>query len=205
MPVLVGVAGGSGSGKTWLAEKLVAALGSKRAVRLSIDDFYRDQSHLALARRAKVNFDNPRAIDWETVEECLEALRQGRDTALPAYDFATHTRRLETRLMRQRPFILVDGLWLWRRPTLRRLFALKIFIRCPEQVRLERRLERDVRERGRTPGSVREQFRTTVAPMHDRFVAGQERWADVVLDSPATGADVQEIARQIESLASARP
>lgn len=173
--------GGSGSGKTWLARKLQKALGPRGAV-LSLDDFYRDLSHLTTAEREHVNFDNPGAIDWETFAGALGKIRKGVETWLPEYDFTTHTRRKEPRGWRSVPVVLIDGLWLLHRPGLRRLYDLSVYLDCPESLRLRRRLRRDQRERGRSRASILSQFRRQVAPMHDRFVAPQADHADLRLE-----------------------
>ena len=179
-PILVAIVGGSGSGKTWLAGKLQAALGPK-AARLSLDDFYHDRSGLSPARRATINFDHPRAIDWESLERVLLDCCAGKAARLPCYDFKTHSRLRSSKLLKLRPIILVDGLWLLRRPSIRRLFDLRVFLVCPASIRLRRRLARDVLARGRTRASIEKQFWTTVQPMHLKYVAPQARWADVVL------------------------
>src|ERR1700759_826216 len=124
-PLLVAIVGGSASGKTWLADQLQGLLG-KTAARLSLDYFYRDRSHLSPARRARINFDHPRAIDWKSVERVLKDCRANRITQVPSYDFATHSRRARTHTLRPKPVILMDGLWLLRRPSLRKLFTLSI-------------------------------------------------------------------------------
>jgi uridine kinase len=200
----VAIVGGSGAGKTWLAERLLAAFGRK-ALRLSLDDFYRDRSHVPPARRARVNFDDPRAIDWPTVERVLRDLRGGRPARVPVYDFATHCRLPQTKALLPKPVVLVDGLWLLRRRTVRRLFALTVFIQCPACLRLSRRLARDVRERGRTPISVRRQFRETVEPMHRRHVTPQARWADVVLDERSGPGAVRRLTARLRELADVLP
>jgi uridine kinase len=182
-PKIIAITGGSGSGKTWLAASLQHACGS-HAVRLSQDDFYKDLGHLPVPNRAKTNFDDPRAIDWESFEAVLRDCREGRATRVPHYDFTTHTRLPEAKPFLPAPLILVEGLWLLWRPEVRNLFDLKIFIDCPADLRLERRLSRDVAERGRTPESIREQFSMTVAPMHEQFVAPQAAWAHVILKQP---------------------
>jgi len=179
-PILVAIVGGSGSGKTWLADKLHAALGPK-AARLSLDDFYRDRSGLSPSRRATINFDHPRAIDWTFIERVLRDCRAGKAARVPRYDFKTHSRLRSSKLLKLRPIILVDGLWLLRRPSIRRLFDLRVFLVCPASIRLRRRLARDVLARGRTRASIEKQFWTTVQPMHLKYVAPQARWADVVL------------------------
>lgn len=182
-PTLVAIVGGSGAGKSWLAARLEKAFGGK-AARLSLDDFYRDRGYLSLAQRARVNYDHPRAIDWELFSHVLRRLRAGHGARVPAYDFATHSRLPQPRRLPPLPIVLVDGLWLMHRPQLRREFTLSLFLACDTRTRLKRRLARDKQSRGRTEASIRAQFRTMVEPMHQRFVAPQARWADVVLAEP---------------------
>ncbi|PYK96017.1 MAG: uridine kinase [Verrucomicrobia bacterium] len=182
---LVAVVGGSGAGKTWLADQLQKSAGNGVG-RLSLDNFYRDRSRLSPARREGINYDHPRAIDWPLVEKALKACRAGRCFRVPRYDFVTHTRQPRREMFRPKPLNIVEGLWLLLRPSVRALFALRIFIDCPVRVRLARRQARDSAERGRSRESVRNQFWETVSPMHDRYVAPQARWAHVVLESPPT-------------------
>jgi uridine kinase len=196
-PQLVAIVGGSGSGKTWLSRRLQKAL-DLPVTRLSLDDFYRDQSHLARPLRDRVNYDHPREIDWRLVENALRNGRAARPVYVPRYSFVTHTRRRTFKMVTPRPIILVDGLWLLWRPGLRRLFDVSIFLHCPARLRLERRLERDTAARGRDARSVRRQFRETVAPMHERFVAPQARWADVVLRQSPTQKEIERLAAAIE-------
>jgi uridine kinase len=189
---LVAIAGGSGAGKSWLAGQLHHLLGEK-AGRLSLDSFYRDWSHLPPSRRAQVNFDDPKAIEWPLVERALQNCAAGRAATVPRYDFRTHCRTNGAETVPPRPVMLVEGLWLLRRPAVRRAFDLKIFIECPEKLRLQRRLARDKAERSRSPAGIRRQFKTTVAPMHRRHVAPQVRWADVVLHQPYGEADIRQL------------
>ncbi|HYG23584.1 MAG TPA: uridine kinase [Verrucomicrobiae bacterium] len=198
-PLLVAITGGSGSGKTWLAERLETAL-APHAQRISLDDFYHDRSHLTEARRGKINFDHPRAIDWAALEAVLTNLMANCPAALPCYDFKTHCREQRTRTVEAARVVLVDGLWLLRPVALRRMFDLKVFIECPIQTRLRRRIERDIVSRGRTRSSVEEQFRTSVEPMHQKFVAPQRRWADVVLPHDFSGRDVTELADRLQRI-----
>jgi uridine kinase len=195
-PLLVAVVGGSGAGKTWLAKKLRAAL-QPDAAHFSLDDFYRDCSRVRPERRTKINFDHPRTIDWLTMEKVLHDLRAGRSARLPVYDFKTHCRVRAKHTLAHKPVVLVDGLWLLHRRSLRRLFGLKIFIDCPARTRRGRRLLRDLRSRGRTRASILEQLKNTVEPMHARFVAPQQKWADVVLRHNFGAAEVRRLAREL--------
>ncbi len=191
-PRLIAIVGGSGSGKTWLAERLQQLLGAQ-AVRVSLDDFYRDRSHLSPARRARLNFDHPRAIDWLQLQAALRRLAQRRPAKVPDYDFATHCRKPRPKLIRPKPIVLVDGLWLLRRPTLRRLFYFSIFLDCSRTTRLRRRLARDRLTRSRDRAGILRQFRTTVDPMHRRFVAPQARWANLVISGPCRQQHLRQI------------
>lgn len=204
VPWVVAIVGGSGSGKTWLADSLRAALG-RRAARMSLDDFYRDRSHLSAARRAQINYDHPRAIDWQRLEQILADFRAGRRACVPQYDFENHSRRLTTKILRPAPVLLLDGLWLLRRPRLRCAFDLSIFIECPAKARLARRLDRDSRSRGRTRASVRRQFLETVEPMHRRYVLPQSRLAAIRLRSPINRQELGRIASILRAGPTRRP
>lgn len=195
-PLLVAIIGGSGSGKTWLAEQLGAELGAS-AARLALDDFYRDCSHVPMEKRGQINFDHPRAIDWAEFERVLGACLAGKTVRVPSYDFETHSRRARPRLFRPRQIILVDGLWLIHRRALRRLFGVSIFLKCSQQMRLKRRLARDLLNRGRSAASVCEQFRLTVAPMHGRFVEPQAQWAQWVIREIPTACRVKQLAEKL--------
>jgi uridine kinase len=189
--------GGSGSGKSWLAERLETALDGK-AARVSLDDFYRDRSGIPLEDRAALNFDHPDAIDWPVLEKALQELRAGRAAQLPSYDFKTHCRGHCFRSFEPRPILLIEGLWLLRPPPLRNGFDLKLFIECPLSTRLRRRIERDLIARGRSRASVEKQFYDTVEPMHREFVSPQKRWADVVLPFDLTEYDVRQLAEKLK-------
>lgn len=195
-PVHVAIVGGSGSGKTWLAEKMVAAL-APHAARISLDDFYRDLTPLPKAVREAMNFDDPAAIDWEKFREVVGAMRVGEQLDLPAYDFATHTRKLEPRTVSPPPLVIWDGLWLLHHNWLREKFTQTVFVECGAQERFHRRAERDVRERGRTIESVRCQFFEHVQPMHERFVEPQRRQAAQIVTSPVKAEDLDGLVKKM--------
>jgi uridine kinase len=199
MPRLIGIVGGSCAGKSWLADRLEEALGGL-AARLSLDDFYRDRSSLSSAQRARINFDNPRSIDWETFKSVLKSCQEGHKTLVPQYDFGTHTRHPGLRVFKPSPLILCEGLWLFRNAQMRRLFALKIFIQSPLTLCKSRRLERDLAQRGRAIDEIEKRFDTMVAPMNQKFVAPQERWAEVVLRETPTEQTVKSLAQRLREL-----
>jgi uridine kinase len=192
---MIAIVGGTGAGKGWVASRLCKLLGD-HACQISLDDFYRDRSHLPPARRARLNFDIPRAIDWSSARRVLNDCRHGRATRVPRYDFSTHSQLPEGAELPPKPVVLVEGLWLlWHKST-RRLFALKLFLDCPANVRLSRRLDRDVAERGRTPDTVERQFQM-IAPLHARYVEPQKQWADLVLTQPFRKADILRLADRL--------
>ncbi len=195
-PVHVAVVGGSGSGKTWLAENLAAAL-APRAERLSLDDFYRDRSSLSPVERDAVNFDDPAAIDWEKFRAVFGAMRAGEKIGLPVYDFATHTRKAAPRIFSPPPLVIWDGLWLLHHDWLRGQFALTVFVECGAEERFHRRAERDVRERGRSFASVRCQFFEHVQPMHERFVEPQRQQATQSVDSPINAKTLDDLVHKL--------
>src|ERR1019366_8242620 len=175
---LIGVAGPSGAGKTYLATQLAAAL---QASVLALDRFYRDLSHLPLEERARVNFDAPEALDHEPIVEQVARLRNNETVYLPVYDFASHTRSRRTEVLRPAHVGIVEGLFTLHWPSLRELLGTKVFVDMDDEVCLMRRQARDVRERGRTPESVVEQYAAVVAPMAQRFVRPSIVYANVVV------------------------
>jgi len=198
--LLIAIAGGSGSGKTWLAKELRRRLHPHAAI-VTLDHFYADLARLPLPERAVRNFDAPGALDWRALAGVLSALRGGDSAVLPDYDFATHTRRPGGRRLRPKPVILVEGLWPWWRKGWRRLYDLRVFKIGDADFRLARRVARDTRERGRTEASVRNQWRRQVQPMHARFVAPQVRAADVVLPALAPEWRLARLTARIRKLA----
>ncbi len=197
--LLVAVTGGSGAGKGWFTERLCRLLG-EQAGSVQLDNFYLDRSHLSFFQRTRINYDSPDAIDWEWVERTLRDCRAGVATSLPAYDFATYTRRAERRALVPRPVIFVDGLWLLRRPSLRALFDLSIYLDTPGDLRCARRLARDVNERGYTEEAIARRLRAAVLPMHSRYVEPQKRHADIVLAQPFRDAELAALSARLWTL-----
>ena len=165
-----GISGGSGAGKTTLTRHLVERLGPDQVSVVAFDAYYRDQGHLPPAERALVNYDHPDSLDHEMFAADVEALRSGRPIASPVYDFSTHTRTDDVVMIEPKPVVVVEGILLLSFSEIAAHLDLAVFIDVPEQVRLDRRISRDVAERGREPDDVRRQFAATVAPMHDQYV-----------------------------------
>jgi uridine kinase len=181
VPMFVGIAGGSGSGKSTLAEKIVAALPPDQALLVQYDAYYRDRSHLSPAERARINFDEPDALEHGRLVSDLDALRAGRVVESPLYDFATHTRRRETRRLEPRRIVVVEGILLFAVPEVRERFDLRLFVDTPDDVRLLRRIRRDLLERGRDFGSIEAQYLGSVREMHERHVAPTRRHAHLIV------------------------
>ena len=180
-PVFVGVAGGSGSGKTTVVERIVAGLAPHRVTIIHHDAYYRDYGHLSLEERAAINFDHPDSLETSRLVQHLDDLATGRPVALPLYDFTTHTRREETRPAAPTPVIIVDGILVLADRDIRERLDIKIFVDTDADVRFIRRLGRDMEDRGRTLESVVSQYRRTVRPMHLEFVEPSKRYADVIV------------------------
>jgi uridine kinase len=180
-PLHVGIAGGTGSGKTTVAERLVAALPMGEAVLLQHDSYYRDRSHLTKAERALVNFDEPAALENHRLVADLAALRAGQAIESPSYDFATHTRRPAGRAVKPHRIVIVEGILLFAVPELREAFDLRLFIDTDDDIRLLRRIRRDLEERGRDIASVDQQYRASVRPMHLLHVAPSRAHAHLII------------------------
>lgn len=202
-PFVIGIAGGTGSGKTTVARRLYESLHLDSAVFLDQDSYYRELSHLPLEERRRVNFDHPDSLDNELLCDHLEALVDGRAVDKPTYDFAAHTRSGQTVRVEPRSVILVEGILLFVDARLRSLFDLKIYVDTEADVRFIRRLQRDLELRGRTTDSVIEQYLTTVRPMHFEFVEPSKRYADIILprggnNAPGIGVLAARIRERLE-------
>ena len=180
-PFIIGVAGGTGSGKTTVTEKVLEAAGVGSVAIIAQDSYYRDQEHLEPDKRREINYDHPDAFDWELLHAHLHALREGEPIFSPIYDFTIDTRSSATIAVLPAPIIVVEGILVLYDPRLRDMFDLKIFVDADPDVRFIRRLERDVRERGRTPESVIHQYLERVRPSHLQFIEPSKRYADVII------------------------
>ncbi|MFQ5525476.1 MAG: uridine kinase [Thermoanaerobaculia bacterium] len=179
--VALGVAGGTGSGKTTVARALLQAVGADRIAFLAQDAYYKDIDWESPEQLAARNFDHPDAVDNSLLVSHVRQLKEGQGVDVPVYDFVTHRRTADTVRVEARPVILLEGILLFVEPTLRSLLDFKIFVDTPSDVRFIRRLERDLSERGRTRESVIGQYLESVRPMHLEFVEPSKRWADVIV------------------------
>jgi uridine kinase len=180
-PFLIGIAGGTGSGKTTVANAIVKRVGEERIAILSHDSYYRDFVDLPKDILERQNFDHPDSLESELLVRHLKALKQGMVVETPIYDFKVHRRASETRRVEPRKVILVDGILIYVEPELRKLFDVRIFVDTDADIRLIRRLKRDIAERGRSVESVVTQYESTVRPMHLEFVEPSKRYADLIV------------------------
>ncbi|WP_448334901.1 uridine kinase [Bellilinea sp.] len=180
-PLVIAIAGGSGSGKTTVATEILKRVGSHRIAYLPHDAYYRDLKDLPPAQREQVNFDHPNSLETSLMIEHIRKLKNWEPIELPVYDFTTHTRTSRTIHIEPQRVILVEGILIFAEPALRELFDVKIFVDTDPDLRFIRRLERDIRERGRTTESVIRQYLNTVRPMHMDFVEPSKRYADVII------------------------
>lgn len=200
-PMIIGVAGGTASGKTTVSKRILEAVKADHLTYLQHDAYYRDLSHLPFAERQAFNFDHPDSLEDELLIAHLEALQQGQAVEIPVYDFTQYVRTSERILIQPKPVILVEGILIFADKALRQLMDLKIYVDTPDDLRFIRRLQRDVLERGRTVEHVIEQYLDTVRPMHLEFVEPSKRHADVII--PHGGRNIkgiQMVVAQIERM-----
>lgn len=182
-PIIIGVAGGTASGKSTVAEAILQRVGREHIAYIQHDSYYRDLSHLPLEERARMNFDHPDALETELLVEHLRQLQAGQPIEVPIYDFATYTRTERTRRIEPRRVVLVEGILIFVDKQLRDMMDIKLYVDTDADMRFIRRLQRDIRERGRTLESVIQQYLETVRPMHLEFVEPSKRYADIIIPS----------------------
>jgi uridine kinase len=202
--VTLGVAGGSGSGKTTVARNILQQVGPDRIAFLVLDRYYRDIDWRSAEQLAGHNFDHPDALELELLTEHLEALHRGEAIEAPIYDFVSHRRKRETERIQPRPVVLVEGILLFAEPRLRSQLDFKIFVDTDADLRIIRRLQRDIAERGRSFDDVLRQYLTTVRPMHLEFIEPSRRYADVIVPEGGENRVAMEmVVARIEQLLSA--
>ena len=180
--IFLGIAGGTGSGKTFIVDNLLSIYNSSNINVINLDSYYKDLSHMGHQDRVKQNFDHPDSIDIDLIISHLKQVSDGNDTDIPIYDFLNHVRLEKTKTISQSNVIIVEGIFALHYMQLRKLYTLNIFIETSEDIRFQRRLSRDTKERGRTVGSIKDQFESTVLPMHKKFIGPSKQFADLIID-----------------------
>lgn len=180
-PIVIAIAGGTGSGKTTLTHEVLDKVGVEHIALLPHDAYYKDLSHLPPDHRTQINFDHPNSLETDLLIQHVKQLKKGIPIELPIYDFRVHTRTSDTIRIEPKPIILVEGILIFAEPELRQMFDIKIFVDTDPDIRFIRRLQRDIAERGRTTESVISQYLNTVRPMHLEFVEQSKRYADIII------------------------
>lgn len=181
VPIVIGIAGGTGSGKTTVANVILDAVGRHRIAYLPHDAYYRDLSDLPPVQKAEINFDHPNSLETELMSDHVKELKAGNAVNIPVYDFSTHSRTNKTIHVAPQRVIIVEGILIFAEKKLRELFDMKLFVDTDPDIRFIRRLQRDIAERGRTMDTVINQYLRTVRPMHLEFVDPSKRYADVII------------------------
>lgn len=203
-PLVIGIAGGSGSGKTTVSNAILDRVGRKRIAFLQHDSYYKDLSHLPPEQRHAINFDHPNSLESELLTEHIKQLKKWKPVDLPVYDFKNHVRTGEVRRVEPRGVILVEGILIFGEKSLRDLFDVKIFVDTDADLRFIRRVQRDISERGRSTESVINQYLNTVRPMHLEFVEPSKRYADIIIPEGGFNVVAMDIViARIESLLTA--
>ncbi len=200
-PLVIGIAGGSGSGKTTVAQQILNRVGANQIAFIQHDSYYKDLGGLPPTQHANINFDHPNSLDTNLLIQHIVSLRDGKAVEVPIYDFSTDRRTSQTFRIEARRVILVEGILIFVEPTLRELFDVKIFVDTDSDIRFIRRLERDITERGRTTESVIKQYEATVRPMHLEFVEPSKRYADIIIPQGGFNAAAMDmVVARIEAL-----
>ena len=179
--LIIGIAGGTGCGKTTVVNQILNELPEGEVGVISQDSYYKDTSHLSYDERVKINFDHPRSIDFELLEQHLKELKDGKDIQQPVYSFIKHNRTGDTILTHPRKVMIVEGILILTHPELRELFDIKIFVHADSDERLIRRLKRDITERGRDLDEVLSRYQNTLKPMHQQFIEPTKEFADIII------------------------
>ena len=180
-PLLIGIAGGTGSGKTLVSNRIYEELGSKQVAIIEQDSYYRDQSDIPIDDRNNRNFDHPNAFDLELMRHQVEKLMEGKAVKVPVYDYKTHTRKKQRRIVKDHVVIILEGILTLFDPGIRAMMDIKVYIDTPSDTRFIRRLNRDTNERGRDIESVVKQYQESVKPMHEQFVEPTKAYADILI------------------------
>jgi uridine kinase len=196
---IIGVAGGSGSGKSTVTEHIVSAIGSEQVAVIIQDNYYRDLAHLTPEQRRKVNFDHPDSFDWELMLKHIDDLANGLPIEMPTYDYARDTRKTETITVLPAPIIVIEGLFALLDGNMRKYMALRIYVDTADDIRFIRRLERDITERGRTTESVIKQYLESVRPMHRQFIEPSKRNAHIIIPHGANKAALEMIVARVKA------
>ena len=179
--LIIGIGGGTGSGKTTVVNQIISEFPKGEVQVISQDSYYKDTSHLTFEERCKINFDHPQSIDFELLELHLKQLREGKSIDQPVYSFKTHNRTGNTALTEPKKVIIVEGILILSNTQLRSIFDIKIFVHADSDERLMRRLKRDIAERGRNLDEVLERYQTTLKPMHEQFIEPMKAFADIII------------------------
>ncbi|MBC7900970.1 MAG: uridine kinase, partial [Saprospiraceae bacterium] len=179
--MIIGICGGTGSGKTTIARAIVKEVGAQNVILVEQDSYYRNLADMPLDERHQANFDHPDSIDSEMLYNHLKRLKSGDSVEMPIYDFKTHTRNAETEHIVPKPVVIVEGILIFAEPRISSLLDCRVFVDTPDDIRFIRRLQRDITERGRTVESVIAQYYRTVRPMHHEFVEPSKRNADIII------------------------
>jgi len=198
-PRVIGVAGGTGSGKTTVVETIVERLGNRDVVIIQHDSYYKDRSHLTLSERERINYDHPDALETELLVHHLRELIDRRKIEVPVYDFSTHTRRKVGKSILPASIIIVEGILIFTDEDLREIMDIKVFVDTDDDIRLIRRLQRDIRERQRSMESVIKQYMQSVRPMHKQFVEPSRKYADIIIPEGHNSVAVNLLAAMISS------
>lgn len=195
--LIIGIGGGTGSGKTTVVDQIIANLPKGQVAVISQDSYYKDLSHLTKEDRTKVNFDHPNAIDFKLLCEHLVELKEGRSILEPVYSFVEHNRTEQTKLIQPTKVLVVEGILILTDPTIRSIFDIKVFVHADSDERLIRRLKRDIAERGRDLDEVLNRYQTTLKPMHQQFIEPTKEFADIIIPNNRYNTVAVDIVRSI--------